>query len=72
MREIALRTKRAGAKRWSIWSIANVLRWQYAMENEGGDFKLNNNFLAYYARLLMETTPELRGFFETRGMKEAA
>ena len=31
-----------------------------------GAFKLNNNFTAHYARLLMAQEPDLEGFFETR------
>lgn len=69
LRHLALDMKRAGARRWSIWSAANVLRWKYAVQTTGDSFRINHNHLAFYSRMLMETTPELSGFFETRDMK---
>jgi hypothetical protein len=48
--------------------LFEVLRWGHGMARVTGadEFKLNNNFKAHYARLLMQTTPELSGFFELR------
>lgn len=36
-------------------------------ERFGDEYKLNNDYRAFYARLLMANEPELAGFFETRG-----
>lgn len=66
LREYALMVKRAG-RRIGMKALFERLRWDYLVStvtNTG--FKLNNNYTAYYARLLMENEPELRGFFETR------
>ena len=69
LRRLSLDMKRAGARRWSIWSAANVLRWRYAVQTTGDTFKINNNLLQFYSRKLMAETPELSGFFETRVRK---
>ena len=42
------------------------LRWLWAVETKGDDYKLNNNFRAYYARLIMAYEPRARGFFRVR------
>ena len=46
--------------------LFEVVRWNRLLRTGDRGFKLNNNFTAYYARLLMEREPELRGMFETR------
>ena len=58
-----------GHNRLSAWLIVNRIRWETTVETLGGDFKISNNFIAYYARLFMEEHPEYRGFFRTKAMK---
>ena len=36
------------------------------VNTDGKPYQLNNDYSAYYARHLMETVPELRGYFELR------
>lgn len=66
LRNLALRLKRRGRTRYGMKGLFEVLRWQHAMETDDPEFKLNNNYTAHYARLLMEREPELAGFFEIR------
>jgi len=67
LRRRALRAQRRGYQP-GIAALFEVLRWGHGMARVTGadEFKLNNNFKAHYARLLMQTTPELSGFFELR------
>ena len=59
--------KYRGHKKIGIAMLFEQLRWQYAMTtSDMSGYKLNNNYRAYYSRLIMETEPELAGFFETR------
>ena len=69
LRRRAFLLQQRGWKRYSIKGIWEVMRFDFAMSwgRPSGGFKLNNNYTAYYARLLMEREPELEGFFETRG-----
>lgn len=56
------RRQRFGAR--MIWER---LRWYTQVETNGCDFKLNNIFTPYYARLLMLERPDdFGGFFELR------
>lgn len=67
LRRLALDAARHGRK-LGIAMLFEVLRWQYAMNtnDQASEFKLNNNYRAFYARLLMEREPELADYFETR------
>jgi len=60
--------KRRPNTRLGVGMLFEVLRWNVAMamETEGDDFKLNNNYRSYYARLLMHRNPDLDGVFEIR------
>lgn len=68
LRSLALTAKRRGARKVGIGQLYEVLRWQYGLQTNGEEFKLNNNYRSLYARLLNEE-PELRGLFETRTLR---
>ena len=60
----ALKSKR---KRFGARMIGERMRWYTTIETDDPDFKLNNNHLPYYARLLMLMMPSIYGeFFERR------
>src|SRR4030095_3198875 len=65
LREFALEAKRAGRRHIGIGMLYERLRWYTLIEAKGDTFKVNNNYRAFYARMLMED-PELDGIFETR------
>ena len=65
LRALALSMRRQGVRKAGIGQLFEVLRWQYALQTRGGDFKLNNNFRSFYARLL-DNEAELHGLFEMR------
>ena len=49
-----------------IKMLFEVLRWEVAMSSTGDEFKLNNNYHSYYARLIMDREPDLDGIFQLR------
>ena len=61
---------RKGHTRLSAWLIINRVRWETSLETFGGDFKISNNFIAYYSRLFMEMNPTYKGFFKIYPMKK--
>lgn len=69
LRSLALGTKARGVRKWSIKAAFELLRWQYALQTRGEEYKLCNDYHSRYARLLMERVPELDGFFETRELR---
>jgi hypothetical protein len=60
--------RRRGNRKVGMKMLFEVLRWEVAMRTTGDDFRLNNNYTSYYARLIMEREPDLRGLFETRAL----
>ena len=70
LRFLALQAVRAGRRKLGIKLLFERLRWEYFVNTaHADDFSLNNNYTAYYARMLMDNEPELAGMFETRIMK---
>lgn len=71
LRQMALQLKARGARRGSMKALMETLRWlhQLTVNPDDSGFKLNNNFTALYARLLMDREPALEGFFETRARR---
>jgi hypothetical protein len=66
LRRLALQMRDTGRTSYSIKGLFEVLRWSRDLATRGDSFKLNNNYTAYYARLLMEHEPRLAGMFELR------
>ncbi len=61
---------RKGYPNYSVNAIFERIRWE---KDQGGDgisqFKLNNNYRAFYARRFMRMYPKHDGFFRTRELK---
>ncbi len=66
---LAMDLVRRGVRQYSINGLFEILRWQYALQTRGEPYRLNNNYRALYARLLMREVPALDGFFETRARR---
>lgn len=60
------RLSRIGSQKLGIGQLTEVCRWEIAMRTNDPEFKINNNYRAYYARLIMATEPDLAGIFELR------
>jgi hypothetical protein len=56
-----------GVKKFSITSLYERLRWQiWTNVYTDDDYKLNNNYQAFYARLITEEEPDFAGIFTFR------
>lgn len=64
---------RRGRDKIGIGMLFEVLRWQHMLATEGDadGFKLNNNYRALYARLIMHREADLAGIFELRRLHGA-
>ena len=61
-----------GRTKLGINMLIEVVRWERMVSTDDAeDFKINNNYAPHYARLLMDSTPEFEGVFETRTMRAA-
>lgn len=59
----AMRSKR---NKYSAMAIFQAMRWDYDLQTSGDPFKINNDFIPIYARLLVYHHPEFETFFEFR------
>ena len=67
LRDMALRLRRAGRERYSVKTLVEILRWETAIDvKKDSEWKFNNSYSRFYARLLMDREQELVDFFETR------
>ena len=55
-----------GRKKLGIKTLFERARWELALTTSDPDFKLNNNYAPYYARLVMRQEPDLDGMFDLR------
>ena len=56
-----------GSAKLGIATLFEVLRWNSHINTaKDGGYKLNNNYRALYARLIMKQEPDLTGLFELR------
>lgn len=62
----ARKARGAGLQRYSARAIWERLRWHFRVEQGDAEFKLNDHFPPYYARLLMASDVMFAGFFERR------
>jgi hypothetical protein len=57
-----------GRRRIGIKTLIENLRWNFWLETDdpNSDFKINNDYTSFYARLIIELHPEWEGLFEMR------
>jgi hypothetical protein len=67
--KLARDMKASGARKIGMQMLIEVVRWQYARTTTGDAFKVNNDFAAHYARLIMLRNVDLDGIFEVRKIK---
>lgn len=68
-KRFALEARQSGVKKYGAKAIFERLRWHVMIERRGDDFKINNNYVSRYVRLLIGEHPEFNSFFSTRSLK---
>jgi hypothetical protein len=66
--KFSLDAVRRGTKKISHWLIINRIRWEVYIVTTGKDFKISNDFIAFYARLWKLRYPQHRELFNTKRM----
>lgn len=57
-----------GRKKISHWLIINRIRWEVNIITTGEDFKISNDYIAFYARLWKAKHPAHKDLFTTKRM----
>lgn len=68
---LALSAIEKGEERWSAKGVAEVVRWNLKLAKQG-EYRINNNYVAYYARLFALKYPQHKDFFEFREVRGLA
>ncbi len=62
----------AGRKRGSAHAVMHRIRWHHDLAaGDDDEFKINNNYAAWYSRLFEHRHPEHKGFFKRRRQTSA-
>ena len=56
--EYTLEAINSGRKKYSHWAIINRIRWHNEIETRGGEFKISNDYICFYARLFQPLKEE--------------
>ena len=70
--KISLEAVNKGRKRISHWLIINRIRWEVNIVTTGEDFKITNDYIAFYARLWKDKHPEHKDLFKIKRMEGEA
>ena len=57
-----------GRKHISHWLIINRIRWEVSIVTTGDEFKISNDYIAFYARLWRARHPEHKDLFTIKRM----
>ena len=69
-KEYTLEAINSGRSHYSHWAIVNRIRWNREIETKGGEFKISNDYICFYARLFHAKHPEHGDFFSLKLLKE--
>lgn len=58
--------QQTGTRKLAIKTLYERARWEIAMNTSDAEFKLNNSYTAFFARLIMDQEPDLRRIFDLR------
>ena len=64
----AMEAVNKGRKKISHWLIINRIRWEVNIVTTGEDFKISNDYIAFYARLWKAKHPQHKDLFTTKRM----
>ena len=53
-----------------IKALFERARWEFGLQTQGDEYSLNNNYTAFYARLIMSREQDLNGMFSLRKQKK--
>lgn len=66
---LARELKGKGHRKIGIGMLFEVIRWQTMLQTTGDPYKLNNSYRSRYARMIMDSTPDLEGIFDLRELR---
>lgn len=68
-KRLAEQTKQSGRTKYSARTLMEVLRWNRDVTTAKHSFKINNDFIPLYIRMLVVEYPEFCDFFNMREVR---
>ena len=68
-KRITLRAIAKGYNYWSAKGVFEIIRWETKVQADEEDFKINNNYTPFYARMFCMDFPSHKEFFRKRKSK---
>ncbi len=65
-RYYTLRVIQSGFKNFGSQMIIEKIRWETGVVSKNSDFKINNDYAAFYSRMFMLEYPNYEGYFRLR------
>jgi hypothetical protein len=62
--------RQSGRRKYSARTIFEVMRWDYDVKTNSDEFKISNDFIPIYVRLLVNEDESYRSFFSLKGENE--
>lgn len=69
LEKIAWEMMKHGHRKLGVQELIEVFRWETRRHTISKQFKINNNFAAHYARLIMDRNPHWGQVFELRRIR---
>lgn len=66
--QFAFQAVKMNRKKISHWLIINRIRWETSIMTTGNEFKISNDFIAFYARHWKEAYPAYKDLFNIKRM----
>ena len=66
--QFAFQAVKMNRKKISHWLIINRIRWETSIMTTGNEFKISNDFIAFYARHWIQTYPAYKSLFNIKRM----
>jgi len=66
--QFAFQAVKMNRKKISHWLIINRIRWETSIMTTGSEFKISNDYIAFYARHWRETYPMHKNLFNIKRM----
>jgi hypothetical protein len=68
--DLSFQVYKLGYRKYSAWTVLTAIRFQMDLTTKGEEFKINNDYVALYARKFIQQYPFMVDFFVLRQMKK--
>lgn len=68
-KKLCFSVMKSGITRYSAKTVFERIRWHYDIDTIGDNFTINNNYVSFYVRKLVNECPEFESMFKLRKLR---